>query len=178
MSVKIIVQPEEMAVSLDEARTAARVNGTDSDSEIMSRVAALTAEAEHYIGQAIINRTYLVTLPSFPAAIAAPALPIGAVLEITYFDTDNSEQTLPSNAHFIDESTEPPTVAPTGEWPATYARKDAVKVTLIVGHGADSSSTPPAFKGFILAKLKEFFAPAGTPESPFLIRGLDSLKVY
>lgn len=178
MSAKMTVGPAEPAVSLDEARNSARVNGTDNDSEIMIVVAALTAEAEHIIGQAIINRTYQVTLPSFPAAIDAPALPLGSVSEITYFDADGDEQTLSSGAWFIDYDTTPPSIAPTGEWPATAVRKDAVKVTMIIGHGAESSSTPPAFKGYILAKVKEYFAPPGTPESPYLIRGLDCLRVY
>lgn len=180
MIIKLIDGPQEPVVSIEEARTAARVNGTDMDSEIMIRVAALTAEAEHIIGQAIINRTYQVTLPRFPAGIPVPALPFGSVVEILYRDVDGAEQTLSTDVFTVDQSLAIPEVIPAEgfEWPATKERRDAVKVTFVVGHGADSSSTPPAFKGYILAKVREYFAPAGTPESPFLIRGLDSLKVY
>lgn len=180
MCARIIAGPAEPVVSLDEARTAARVNGTDMDSEIMIRVNALAAEAEHVIGQFIINRTFEVTLPGFPARIPAPALPFGSVVEILYRDVDGAEQTLSDNMHTVDYTHAVPAVIPADGfvWPVTKERSDAVKIIVVIGYGADSSSTPPAFKGYILAKVREYFAPAGAPESPFLIRGLDSLKVY
>ena len=177
MDFKLITPPAEMPVSIDEARTAARANGTDNDQEIQSRVNALTEEAEHIIGQAIINRTYRATLASFPDTIVLPAAPVASVNEITYFDADGAEQTLPIDSYFLNakgviERT------PGTSWPVTQERSNAVKVDVVVGHGADSSSAPAAFKGYILAKTREYFAPAGTPESPHLIRQLDSLKVY
>ena len=180
MSAKIIAGPQEPVVSIEEARTAARVNGTDMDSEIMIRVAALTVEAEHIIGQAIINRTYQITLPRFPASIQVPALPFGAVGEILYRDIDGAEQTLTPDVYTVDHSLAVPEVIPAEglEWPATKEHREAVKVTFVIGHGADSASTPAAFKGYILAKVREYFAPAGTLESPHLIRGLDSLKAH
>lgn len=180
MSVKIITGPAEMPVSLEEARTAAKANGTDSDSEIMIQVAALTAEAEHMIGQVVINRTYETKLASFPAAIESPALPFFQVSEIEYVNPEESILILGTDVYTVDESGDRPQIvlAPGFEWPATAARADAVRVRVICGHGATSASTPAAFKGYILAKIREYFAPPGTPESPNLVRMLDGMKVY
>lgn len=178
--IETILDPQEMPVSLEDSRNAARVNGTDNDSEIRVQVAFLAAEAEHITGRAIINRTIQMTLPSFPAAIEAPAIPFGSVSEIIYRDEAGNEQTLSTAAWVVDRTTSPPSIvrAPGYEWPATQVRNDAVKVRVICGYGADSSSVPAPFKAYILAKVREYFAPAGTPESPHLVRMLDSLKVY
>lgn len=180
MSVRMIIPPAALAVSLDAARDHARVNGTAMDGEITDRVEALTAEAEHLTGRAIVNRTYELALPAFPERIEMPAAPVADVTSVKYFDGDGVERTLAPAAYLIDPGgpgfIDP---APGTSWPSTQAgRWNAVTVTVVCGYGPDHTTTPPAFKGFILAKVKEYFAPAGTPESPHLVRALDSLTVY
>lgn len=176
----VIVQPVEMAVSLVDARNSARLNGTDSDVEIEIAVRAITAEAEHYTGRAIINRTHMVTLDAFPAAIRIPESPLSPTVTVKYIDTAGVEQTLDPADYIVDTASEPGYIVPgVGKaWPDTQERVNAVSVTAVCGYGPDHTTTPPAFKGFILARVKEYFAPPGTPESPYLIRGLDSLRVY
>lgn len=175
----IIVQPIKMAVSLDEARNAARINGTDRDGEVETRVRALTAEAEHAIGRAIINQTHRVTLDNFTARIELPVAPVQSV-EVRYLDVEGIERTLDPQDYFLDDSYEPGAIvpAPGKSWPETFARINAVKVDAICGYGPDDSTTPAAFKGYIIAKVQEYFAPPGARESPYLIGALDGLKVY
>lgn len=180
MATRMISPPAEMAVTLEAARDHARANGTARDAEITIAVEALTADAEHLTGRAIINRTYEVTLPAFPCRVRLPAAPVIAVQSVKYFDADGVERTLAPSGYLVDLGglgfIDP---APGTSWPATQAqRSNAVTVIVECGYGADHTSTPPAFKGYILAKVKECFAPAGTPESPHLVRLLDSLKVY
>lgn len=176
----VIVEPVEMAVSLADARVAARINGADSDVDIEIRVRALTTEAEHATGRAIINRTHRITLDSFPDAIQLPQSPVASIVSIKYLDSDGVEQTLDPADYYLDAASEPGYIvpAPNKAWPSTFSRINAVTVLAICGYGPDHTTTPFAFKGFILAKVREYFAPAGTPESPFLIRGLDSMRVY
>lgn len=180
MTVRVIVEPVNMAVSLAAARDAARVNGSDLDAELEIHVRALTAEAEHYTGRAIINRTYRVTLDSFPDAIELPASPVASVSSVKYIDEAGAEQTLDPADYIVDDRSEPGYIVPGVDlaWPATQARVNAVNVEVVCGYGADDTTTPAPFKAYILARLKEIYAAPGTPESPFLMRGLDSLRVY
>ena len=175
----IISEPINMAVSMADARNAARINGTDSDGDIEARVRALTAAAEHAIGRAIINQTHRVTLDGFIARIELPVIPVQSV-EVKFLDVDGVEQTLDPQDYILDDARTPNAIvpAPGKAWPETFARINAVKVDAVCGYGPDDSTTPAAFKGYILAKVQEYFAPAGTPESPYLIRLLDGLKVY
>ena len=180
MAIRIITPADALAVSMEDARAHARANGTDQDSEIEIRVRALTAEAEHITGRVVINRTYAVTLPRFTDKVTLPASPLFQVVSLQYLDEAGATQTLDDATYTVDRSTEPNAIAlmPGASWPSTKEHPEAVTLTVICGYGATEASTPAEFKGFILAKVREFFAPAGTPESPYLVRGLDGVKVY
>ena len=175
----IVTGPVNTAVSMNGARAAARINGTDQDAELEICVRALTAEAEHMTGRSIINRTFRVTMDAFSGNIELPVAPVQSVA-IKYRDLVGVEQTLDPQDYILDNVSTPCVIvlAPGKAWPSTFARINAVTVDVICGYGPDDTTTPAAFKGYILAKVREYFAPAGTPESPHLVRMLDSLKVY
>jgi uncharacterized phiE125 gp8 family phage protein len=177
MTTKILTAPVAMAVSLADARNAARIDGTDSDADIEIQVRAITAEAEHMTGRAIINRTCGVTLDAFPDVIELPP-PLVSVTSVKYFDLAGVEQTIDPSAYIVDPASEPGRVTPATAWPATKCRTGAVNVVAICGYGPDDKCTPPAFKGFILAKVREYYAPAGTPAVVGLADRIQSLKVY
>lgn len=176
----IIAEPVEMAVSLADARISARTNADELDAEIEIQVRAITAEAEHITSRAIINRTYRLTFDAFPAAIGLPASPGSSVLNVKFYDVDGALQTLDPADYLLDAASEPGCIVPAPglAWPSTTDRINAVTADVVCGYGPDSTTVPAAFKGYILAKVREYFAPAGTPVSPYLIRMLDSLKVY
>lgn len=175
----IIAEPLNMAVSIEDARNAARINGTDRDGEIEIQVRALTAEAEHLTGRAIIDQTHRETMDSFYGAIELPVVPVQSVV-IKYLDVDGDEVTLDPQDYILDNAHTPAVVvpAPGKAWPETFDRINAITVDALCGYGPDDSTTPAAFKGYILGKVQEYFAPAGTPPSPYLARMLDSLRVY
>ncbi|ATQ78283.1 hypothetical protein CR152_30065 [Massilia violaceinigra] len=180
MAIRLLTPDIALAVSMADASASARANGADHDAEIEIRVRAVTAEAEHFTGRSIINRTYAVTAPGFAGVIPLPSSPLVEVVSLEYLDVDGATQTLSEDAYVIERDIEPGFVALAAgaSWPATRAHPQAVILTVICGYGPDETTTPAAFKGFILAKVREYFAPAGTPESPHLIRGLDCLKVH
>jgi uncharacterized phiE125 gp8 family phage protein len=177
MTVRIITPPAALAVSLADARNAARIDGTNSDADIEIEVRAITAEAEHFTGRAIINRPLGVTLDAFPDVIELPP-PLISVTSVKYFDNEGIERTLAPSAYIVDPTSEPGRVTPVDTWPATQDRIGAVNVVAVCGYGPDDKSVPAAFKGFILAKVREYFAPAGTPVVAGLTDRLQSLKVY
>lgn len=188
MTTRIVTPPAALAVSLESAREAARANGTDMDAQIAIAVRGITAaEAEHITGRAIINRPVRITLDAFPVLksggygpICVEPPPLASVTSVKYLDIDGIEQTLDPADYIVDAVSEPGWIvpAPGKAWPATLDRIDAVTVDVVCGYGPDDTTTPDAFRDYILSRVWERFAPAGTPESPYLVRGLDSLKVY
>ncbi|MES2787676.1 MAG: hypothetical protein V4684_19575 [Pseudomonadota bacterium] len=179
MTYRLIAGPEAMAVSLADARIAARADGSDLDTAIEIQVRTITEEVEHLTGRAIINQTYRVTLDEFPDAIRLPAPPVISVTSLKYLDQDGVEQTLHPDDYVLDNVSEPGYIAPAPGlgWPPTADRINAVNVVVVCGYGPTDATTPATLKGYILAKVQEHFAPDGTKESPHLVRLLDRYGV-
>ncbi|MRV72566.1 hypothetical protein GJ700_12695 [Duganella sp. FT92W] len=180
MTARLITPPAGLAVSLDDARTAARLSGSALDGEITQCVRGITDEVEQQTGRAVVTQTYRVTLDSFPEAIRLPAPPVASVLSVKYIDTDGVEQTLDPADYELDAESEPCYLvpAPDRRWPETMDRINAVRVEVECGYGPDDTTTPSGIKSYILARVAEKYAPPGTPESPHLVRLLDRYKVY
>jgi uncharacterized phiE125 gp8 family phage protein len=180
MAYKIITPPGTMAVSILAARTAARVNGTALDDEIKIAVGNATTEAEHYTGRAFVNRTYQITLDCFAGDIEIPASPVQQVVQLAFADMDGQPQLLDPADYRYDTAREPGYIVPAAgkAWPSTSGNIESVKVDVICGYGPDETTVPDAVKAYVLARVREQYAPPGTPNSPFLKLGLDALKVY
>lgn len=180
MSYKIITPPAVMVVSILAARTASRVNGTALDDEIKIAVGNATTEAEHYTGRAFVNRTYRITLDSFAGDIEIPASPVRQVVQVAFTDVNGMPQLLDPADYRFDTAREPGYIVPAfgKAWPATGGDIESIKVDVICGYGPDETTVPDAAKAYVLARVREQYAPPGTPQSPWLKCGLDALKVY
>jgi len=180
MAHRVITPPATMVVSLAAARTAARVNGTALDDEINIAVGNATTEAEHYTGRAFVNRTYRITLDRFCGDIEIPASPVVSVVNFVYSDADGALQELDPADFRFDTAREPSYIVPAfgKAWPAVGGNIESVKVDVICGYGPDETTVPDAVKAYVLARVREQYAPPGTPQSPWLKAGLDALKVY
>lgn len=178
MSLRLITPPAALAVSLDAARTAARMTGTSLDAEIERHVRAITKEAEHATGRAFITQTWRLTLDAFPAMILIPRAPLIALVSVKYYDADGVLQTLTTDDYLVDAESEPARVTPAPDtcWPATQTRVGAVQVNYSCGYGADDSAVPEEAKDYILAMLEQIYYPSSAAE--YLPRLLDSLQVY
>ncbi|UOD30707.1 hypothetical protein INH39_02875 [Massilia violaceinigra] len=180
MTTRLIAPPVGMAVSLSAARTAARLNGSDFDAELEIDILAITEDAEFEMQRAIITRSYLATLDRFEQRIRLAPSPLQSVTSIRYLDSDGVERTVPKEDYFVNSVATPGWVEPAigKQWPAALLRTGAVNVEFISGYGANDGSTPAPIKKYLLAKIKEAYAPAGTATSPHLVRLLDPFKVY
>jgi len=180
MSLKLITPPATLAVSLEAARVSARLDGEEADIELRQVIDQHTGEAEHLTGRAFVEQTWRLTLDRFAGAILLEHPPIMSVVHIKFYDTAGEQQTLDPQDYILDAESEPGYVvlAPGRAWPATQARVNAVEVEYTCGYGADDAAVPAAIKGYILGKVSEHFAPAGTPKSEFLHCLLDRAKVY
>jgi uncharacterized phiE125 gp8 family phage protein len=180
MAHRVITPPATMVVSPLAARTAARVNGAALDDEIKIAVGNATTEAEHYTGRAFVNRTYRITLDRFCGDIEIPASPVVSVVNFLYVDVNGATQELDPADFRFDTAREPGYIVPAfGKgWPAVGGNIESVMIDVICGYGPDDTTAPDAVKAYVLARVREQYAPPGTPQSPWLKSGLDALRVY
>lgn len=186
MTTRQISSPALMAVTLADAKTALRIDQDDSafDAQIAIWVAGITQEAEHITERAFVNRPMRVTLDQFEDAIRLSA-PTFSVESVQFVGLDLVKHELDPADYYADTTTEPGyIVAARGRaWPAVGAGVNTVTVDYTAGYGPDATTTPPAAKLYILARLLEQWDPVvkefkETVKSNFVARLLDSLKVY
>ena len=187
MTARLITAPTEMAVSLADAKLNLRIESDDTslDALIAAWIEGITGHAEHYMGRAIINQTWRVTLDRFPDAVKLTMPPLVSVSHLKYYDLDNVQQTLDPQDYTVDSESEPGYIVPAPDvtWPDAYDKINAVEVQFVCGYGVDSDSTPASIKTYILARLVEQFDPATRPEketiqSSYLDRLLDRYRVF
>ena len=185
MSWKLITPPTGLAVSMIEARTAARadVDETDTsplDGEIQRAIRTYTTEAEGETNRAIMEQAWRLTMDRFSGAIELRRPPLLQVVHVKYYDTGNVQRTLDPQDYQIDGESEPGYIvpAPGKAWPATASRINAVEVRIRCGYGPDHTSVPDSISGFILARLSEHFQSGGKAENEHVKRLLWPEVVY
>lgn len=175
MTTKLILAPVAMALSIEEARLAARrpTGDTSLDTELTITIKALTADIEQRTGRSIINRTYQQILDTFPDAIQLHYPPISSVSWVKYYDADGELQTLDPADYQTDSVREGYVVpAPDASWPTTQdGRINAVMVEYVAGYGASSTATPDEFKHYMMAKIAEQYG--FSKSSPFIENLID-----
>jgi uncharacterized phiE125 gp8 family phage protein len=185
MSTRLIVPPAALAVSMDAARRAARVDvdtdGTSPlDDDIAREVRAFARDVEHKTNRALITQTWEVTLDSFPDAVKLSKSPIASVVHVKYYDADGGQQTLDPQDYLVDDKSEPGYIvpAPGRAWPATAARINAVEVRYTCGYGETDANVPDEAKSYILARVQQCFSPVANAKEANFERLLDGLIVY
>lgn len=180
MAANVIIPPAELAVSIETARRSARVNGTALDGEIRIHIGTATMDAEHYTGLVFIDRTYRITLDSLNGDVEMPMSPVSEVLNFIYHDENGDEQELDPTDYVLDETTKPGFITPAfgKAWPVTRSQPKSVAIDVLCGYGPTDADVPDAVKAYILARVREQYTPPGVPPSPFLMMGLDALRVY
>ncbi|MFS2007968.1 hypothetical protein ACEN9F_30610 [Duganella sp. CT11-25] len=194
------VAPTVLAVTLDAAKSALRIDGADMDALVTTWTKGVIAQLEHEVGQCMMEQTWEVRLPAFPGvpcwAIGQPAPrlqdneislphPVLDVTSVQYIDVDGATQTLAPEEYRLNSGRYASKLSPArgASWPATAEDDAAVVVAVQCGYGDDPEATPEEVQLYILAKLAEQFDPAtrlerDTVQSKFVDGLLDRCRTY
>ena len=140
------VAPTELPLSLDELRSHLRIDGTNSDADIMSYARAAIDYLDGPTGvlnRALCTQTLQLKLHDFPRRdwFDLPMVPLQSVSSITYLDSNGVTQTFAAGDYRVlnanDRTYYGRVELGYGEtWPTTRSVQQAVTVTYIAGFGA------------------------------------------
>lgn len=162
-------------VSLAEAREWLHVDHEDEDDTITALIAAAQAHFDgppNIYGRSISRQTLRLDLPGFPRRVRLPYGPVRAVTAVKYRDPAGEQTTLPEASYVVAATI----LVPTGSWPATACRPDAVSVTYSAGY--EDAEVPEVFRLAIRMMVAECFnnreegSDAQRFEVPFSVRRL------
>jgi len=155
------VAPVELPLSLANAKAHLRVDHSDEDELISGLIDAATARIDGYsgiLGRALITQTWAVEFPTFSSRLDLPLGPLQSAT-IQYYDSTNVLQTLSASVYAVLTDGLGPYVSLkyNQQWPQTYTRDDAVKVTWVAGYGATPASVPAAIRSAMLQMLAPWY---------------------
>lgn len=165
------VSPSVPAVPTADVAAHLRIEGSGSPTvyQDQSYIEALRDAAVDWLegpdgylgGRALINQTWRADLAEFDAdvPIRLPLVPVSSISGILYYDGDGAQQTLDTSVYTLLDDEFGPYVAlkVDQEWPGTYERVDAVRVTFVAGYGAAASDVPAAMRHAILLMVGHWY---------------------
>lgn len=143
--------PAAEPLSTSDAKLHLRVDHSTDDAYIDTLVESARLEVERRTGRALIDQTWTMKVPRFPAsgyAIEIPRAPLQSVTSVAYVDAAGDSQTWASSNYSVD--------APDGEYaerglivpdygvayPSTQGHLFDVTVVFVAGYGAAASAVP------------------------------------
>lgn len=153
--------PATNPVTLASAKAHLRVDHFDDDTSIELLISAATAHLDGYtgiLGRALVTQTWRQDFPAFTDLLRLPLRPVASITSVTYYDADNTQQTLAGSVYglFADALGAYVALKPDQTFPSTYARRDAVSVTYVAG--VADSAVPAAIKHAILLLVGHWYA--------------------
>ena len=114
MSIIVIDPPEDLVVSLEEAKVHLRVDHDDDDDYIEALIAAATATIDGpdgWLGRALVEQTLEWQGNQFCGDVTLGYPPLINIVSVKYIDTDGVEQIVPSDQYRLVGSTSRPRLA-------------------------------------------------------------------
>lgn len=151
----LVTAPTVEPVTLAEAKTQLRIDGSDSDTEIAAMISAARDMVEQYTNRYWSLATVAVYFDKVPAGNAPLTLPIAdlqSVDSVTYLDSDQAEQSI--TGFTVDLGRQ--LLKYTAGWPEGVE----LKVTVTAGPDLTASPAeyvPPAVKAGILMTLADLY---------------------
>ena len=81
MTSTLIAPPGEEPVTLAEAKTFCRIDGSDEDALVSALIAAARLQVESLTGRALVTQTWRLTLRCAPRLVELPVIPAASLLE-------------------------------------------------------------------------------------------------
>ena len=137
-----------LPVSLEDLKDQLRIEHSDQDRLLLTKIQAATAEVEQVLNAPIIAREFVLKFSGWPTVandetdkIIIPNPPLISVASIKYQDADDAEQTLDPAEYRVSNSPPLPYIA-LSSTPTAYEAGDAISVTYTSGWATQPSGVP------------------------------------
>lgn len=161
MFTKLIVEPIEEPITLDDAKDHLRVDGTDEDALIMAYIKAARRQCELVARRAMVTQTWELALEAWPAGcyIQLPYPPLQSVTSVTYVDSAGVSAVMSSADYLVDTYRQPGRVSLgyNKSWPSVTLRPGpSIVVRYVVGYGAPKD-VPETYKQAIKLLVGHYY---------------------
>ncbi len=160
LALEVVTPPSVEPLTVAEAKSHLRVDGTAEDVYIGALVTAARSHVETVTNRALIDRQLRLSLDYFTCEIRLPRAPLQSVDSIDYIDLAGASQTLPPAEYQVDSVTEPARLRPAPDlsWPETDFRLNAVKILFTAGYGTTEADVPEDIRHALRLLIGHYYA--------------------
>lgn len=156
------VAPSVPLVTTVELKAQCRIDSSDDDTLLDGLIAAATAHLDGYsgiLGRALLEQTWQRDFADFSDCMRMPVGDLMSAPVVTYYDIDNVQQVLSSDAYsaLSDEIGPFITLNDGYSWPSVATRLDAVRLTWVAGYGATAADVPAAIKHAVMLLAADWY---------------------
>ena len=146
MTLSVVSPPAAEPLSLGEAKTHLRVDGSAEDSYISDLIVAARRWIENHTERVFVTQTLRMTLDRFPVgrALVLPRTPVQSVVHVKAFAADDAETLLAGSEYVVDGESAPARIvrAAGASWPNVGRAAKGVEVQFVAGYGANGADAP------------------------------------
>jgi uncharacterized phiE125 gp8 family phage protein len=174
----LVTGPTSEPVTVTEAKSHLRVDGSEMDSQVVSKIPRARKAVENHTRRALITQTWDFKYDCLEDRIDLPLQPVQSVTYITYVDDDGETQTLAEDQYQVvgtgAENLCHIVPAYGVSWPSVRDQPEAVIVRCIVGYGA-MSAVPEPLREAVLLILENLI---DRPAHPITGAGVEATAAY
>ena len=155
--------PAVEPVTLAEAKSQCRIDGSDEDAYVASLITAAREYVENVLDLSLVTQVWEARYDTFPLwEIILPRPPMqAAAVTVIYRDEAGTLNTITStaNAFQVDAYATPGRIYPLyeGVWPAVRGDENSVTVRWTAGYGASGASVPATVKSLIMLLVAHWY---------------------
>lgn len=143
-----VTEPSAEPLSLQEVKTALRIDGSDEDTFLERLISTARRLVEQWTGRALVSTEYRATYQGFPSGTSyfeLPRTPVTAIGSIVYTNTSAASTTLAADQYTVSlgDGMRRARIVPAylSWWPQTRGHIDDVAITFTAGY-ADADLVP------------------------------------
>ncbi len=160
MALKLITASTVEPVTLIEAKTHCRVDGTDEDTLIAGLIVAAREYVEGYQNRALIAQTWELVLDAWPAgnAIEIPKPPLQSITSIKYKNSDGTESTWEATNYIVDTDSYLGKVvlADGAAWPSDELHPaGAIRIRFVAGYPPEGEGEDIDYRANVPQRVKQ-----------------------
>lgn len=151
MNYSIVTQPSVEPISLTDAKTFLKVDGTSEDALITSLITAARVHFENETWMPLCTQTWKLNLDESEVKtyIGISKSPVQSITHIKYFDENEDQQTLSTGSFQTDVLNEPARIKIL-TMPNIYDRMNAMEIQFVCGYGVAASVPKPIIEALEL----------------------------
>lgn len=157
--------PASEPLTLVEVRQFCELPPSDTthDAKLNLWIAAARQKVEEQTAYVLVSQTFTLSFDTFPSAstIKIPKFPLQSVGSITYYDSDNAQQTLATTVYGV-ETGRPPHVylKYNQDWPTVTEQYSGCVITFTSGFGT-AANVPSFIKQTMLTQIGSWWCDRG-----------------